>query len=419
MPLKFAASATLITSLFIVAQAGAAGFEKGIMIGARSAGLAGIATPYTTGSEALYFNPAGLVVDKGMQDISLNVSPTMPKWKAPIAADNVQSNSDTKTVVPLGLMYARNINEMLAVGIGYYTSAGTYSSFKNVSGFPNGIKGTGEARTFLQINELALGVGYKITPNIKVGAAYRILMADASFKTFIPVNATGTAVANVNLNDLQATSYSGFKLGAQWKLNEMWDIGLTIRSNVPFKARGNVNGQVMSPLGDEAIAQNGISVSTTLPDAYQLGAEYKASATWHIFGEFDYISYSRVKNLQVSGTIAIPNVGSINDKSLQLGFKDQQQFKIAAEYSGFMMPIRYGYAWTSRVSDSQFAQPGLVPPGPANTLTLGTGYAINEMINLNGGVEYTWASGTGSPPAKLGKYEVKELAFHVGADYAF
>ena len=412
---RFALSLIILAEIGLGSSAFAAGFEKGIMIGARSAGLAGIATPYTTGSEALYFNPAGLLVDKGMQDVSVNVSPTMPKWKAPISADSVSSTSDSKTVIPFGLMYARNFNEKVAMGIGYYTSAGTYADFKNIS-FPN-LVGTGQARTDLKINEIGLGVSYRISPSVKIGAAYRIMQVNASFKTFLPViGPTGTAVglANVNINDLQTTAYSGFKLGAQWKIDEQWDLGLTIRSNVPFKARGNVNGQVMKSDGDVAIPQNGISVASTLPESYQLGAEFKANANWHIFAEVDFTAYSRVHNLQTSGSI-----GSFKDVAIPLGFKDQLQGKIAAEYAGMMMPIRFGYAFTSQVADNGKAQPGLVPPAPANTLTLGTGVAANEMLNFNGGLEYTWASGTGNSPARLGTYSVNEMAIHLGADYAF
>jgi hypothetical protein len=64
-------------------SANAAGFEKSIVWGGRSSGVAGIATPYIQGADALYFNPAGLAGDKEGQTLSFNISPTQSSFKGP------------------------------------------------------------------------------------------------------------------------------------------------------------------------------------------------------------------------------------------------------------------------------------------------------------------------------------------------
>ena len=73
--IKFAG---ILASLALAGQASASGFEKSIMIGGKSAGLAGIATPWVQGAEALYFNPAGLASDKPGGEVALDISPTWP-----------------------------------------------------------------------------------------------------------------------------------------------------------------------------------------------------------------------------------------------------------------------------------------------------------------------------------------------------
>ena len=77
------------------------------MWGGDTSGVAGIATPYIQGSEAVYFNPAGLANDKaGAQDVSLNVSPTMAVWKAPIpgADSSAQVTGQNPTTYSGGLL---------------------------------------------------------------------------------------------------------------------------------------------------------------------------------------------------------------------------------------------------------------------------------------------------------------------------
>jgi len=103
----------------------ASGYEKSIVWGGRSAGLAGIATPYMQGSQALYFNPAGLVSDKVGQDVSLNLSPTWSQFKGPINDSSAQSTSDRKMLVPFGAMYGMTVNENLGFGVGVYVSGGS------------------------------------------------------------------------------------------------------------------------------------------------------------------------------------------------------------------------------------------------------------------------------------------------------
>src|SRR5690554_2535709 len=90
---------------FMAGEAIGGGYEKSIMWGGRTAGVAGIATPYIMGSQALYFNPAGLVSENVGQDISFNISPTWSQFKGPINNTNDQVTSERQLTTPFGVIY--------------------------------------------------------------------------------------------------------------------------------------------------------------------------------------------------------------------------------------------------------------------------------------------------------------------------
>lgn len=399
--------------LAIVQQGFASGYEKGIMWGGRTAGVAGIASPYIAGSQAIYFNPAGLANDKEGHDVSFNLSLLSPKFKGPIANDNSQATSKDTLLTPLGLTYDYSVNDSLGIGVGYYVSGGSNAKFENIN-----VDGAGNLATIntdLMISEIAVGAGYKLTDDLKVGIAYRIVMAKAEFGL---VNRVG-AVLNTRLTDLKDTNYGGFKVGVQYRLTEHTKLGFNYRSETNFKADGTstaVQNNTVQP-GRSATAE------TTFPMQAQLGIMHEYTE-WRALAEYNWSQYSRVGEIQVRDTAT----GGAN--YVPMKWKDEHQVRLGGEYLGISWPVRFGYAWTSAVTDKDLARASFAPPASANTLTLGTGQIFQVASNplqFDIAGEYTFASGDGGTAAagstagdfRAGTYEVSAMALHAGLTYAF
>ncbi len=410
----YVVAATLVNA-GIVSQAFAAGYEKSIMWGGRTAGVAGIATPYIQGSEALYFNPAGLTSDKVGQDVSLNVSPTTVQFSAPFKQTDgttPRASSEHGVVFPSGLIYGANVGDRMGFGIGGYASGGALA---NYAGVTTGA-GVVDIKTALEIYELALGGSYKVSDRLKVGVAYRIVMANAAVST---VGRVGNSAFQINATSLKDTQYTGFKLGAQYKLDDKTLLGLTYRSEVNFKADGKVQAY---PAGSGSAVQAAAPTSdatlrTTLPMQVTLGASHDCTETWKTLAELSWTQYSRIKALSipVAGTTA----------SVVQNWHDQYNVRLGSEYHGWMLPVRFGYGWTNQVTNSTYARPSFTPPGLAHTLTAGTGYSmavLGNPLQLDVAIEDTFASGKSKDEAAdvaSGKYSVNETALHLGAVYAF
>ncbi|RYZ64641.1 MAG: hypothetical protein EOP05_21740, partial [Proteobacteria bacterium] len=323
-------------SFGFASQGFAAGYEKSIMWGGRTASQAGISTSYIMGADALYFNPAGLVAAAPGSQVSLNVSPVWSKFSGPYANDNASVDSKQGFTTPLGLIYSNTINDSWAFGVGGYISGGSKVKYEDVRIGTVPMNGS-EAKTDLQVGEISAGVAYKISPMWKVGAAYRHIMAKADFSILSRAgNGPGFAVANTKLTDLEDTK-SGFKLGAQFAPTESTHVGLTYRSEAKLEAEGKASRTVYSATTGGVVAPNTdlgtTTASTVFPQAVTLGADHAFNETWVGLAEIAWTNYSKVDKIAITG--------GVNSQVTQ-EWKDQWNARLGGEYRGFSWPIRFG-----------------------------------------------------------------------------
>lgn len=412
-----------LSALLMSGQTFAAGYEKSIMMGGRTSSVAGIATPFTAGSEALYFNPSGMRIsnDKGSQDVTLNVSPTWPTFKGPINNANTEVTSSTPTLLPYSLSYAINLNEAWSVGIGTFVTGG--ASVKYSDPQFAGYSAQPESKTDLTITEYMIGAAYKLNEKWSIGAAWRMAQAKAAFS--VAQRSSGASTADVQLTGLKDTQYGGFKLGAQYKHSEHTRFGLTYRSAIDFSAKGTMTVDNYSAGATTRLGSGDATAKTTFPQAITLGYSQDLSDTWILLAEYAWTEYSRVDKISIQGT-----AGTISNPVITQNWKDQHNIRLGAEFNGWEIPVRFGYGWTSQVTNSDYARAAFSPPGEAHTLTLGTGHVFDNLT-VNGGFEYTFASATGNPNGaqpgtsavgsdlRNGKFSVNEYALHLGVTKTF
>lgn len=425
------AVATVVCGGVLSSIASASGFEKAITWGGRTAGVAGVATPYVQGAEALYFNPAGLVADKTGNSISFDISAISPQFKGPINNQNDVVTTESKLLTPVSLIYGNTLNEKWGFGVGYFVSGGANASYPGIS-FPSSSY-TPDIKTDLQVFEASAGLGYRVDDKLKLGFAWRVVMANADFSFVKRVSATG--IANAKLTGLKDTQAAAFKFGAQYKLDESTELGLTWRSEVNFNANGTAQTNVFSSAGGGILAAGAsldATAHTTFPMQLTLGALHKLSDDWNLMGEWVWTQYSRVGEIVVDST-SFASTG--NQSRLPTDWRDQHNLRIAAEYNT-PWPVRFGYVWTSAVTNPDYARAAFTAPAAAHTLTVGTGkgFAMGEGADQNfrvdGAVEYTFASGDVSDKAasgvtgvgqdtRNGTYSLSATALHLGLAYMF
>lgn len=415
-----------VGAFFIGSSAWAVGFESSIPFGARTAGSAGIAAPDISGAQSLFFNPAGLVGQKGQQ-VSLQDSPTWAEVKAPI--DDQNDISKTSTFAPPGgLFYSYTPNSKWGFGAGYYVAGGNSISYDGLN-INSGLYGSGTVKDSveLQLMEFSLGAGYQVNDKLRVGIAWRAMFANASFASI--QRGTSNSLVNAEVENLAGHSLKGFRIGAQYEVSPNTEIGLTYRSPMDVRTKGNFAGQVLVGGAAHSIEQSHAEVATTLPQAINLGVAHRLSDTWKILGEYDWLNYSHVDHVTIDGTIKVTSLGMTTDATdMTTNWKDQHEIRIAAEYTGWALPLRFGYLWSSQVTSEDYAKPTTTPPGMGHGLTAGTSYKVGSF-DLDGAVEYSIVEGnvngakageTGpGKDIRDGKYTMTSLGAHLGVTYSF
>jgi long-subunit fatty acid transport protein len=430
----------VIAQLTIASQSFAAGFEKSIMWGAHEAGVAGIATPWVTGADALYYNPAGLVKDKPGNDVSLQMSPTWSKFNGPINYSGDVTTGTQTLVMPSALIYDRTIDENFGFGVGAYVSGGAKAQFDNVP-FTGTQAQTANVYTNIQVTEFAAGAGYKLNDKFKVGVAWRVVMANVGFGLVQPVQPPTAPLAsqlgtfaNIQVSDAKMSNFTGFKLGTQYKLSDRTLLGATFRSEVALKGDGTFGGTV-SGAGAAPIANSTATINSTFPMQISIGAQHDYEK-WRALAEYVWSQYSRIGEIAIDGTAATSG-GTVvaSNPRVQTHWQDEHALRLGGEYLGYEWPIRFGYVGSTAVTDPAYAKAGFAPPGMTHTLTVGSGKGItvmNNPLNLDGAIEYTMASGSGTGAGagaayetgttnytRSGTYSANAYVLHLGASYAF
>lgn len=421
--------AAIFGGAMIASNANAAGFEKSNMWGAESAGKAGISAPYIQGSDSIYFNPAGLVANKPGNSLSLNVSPTFATFKGPINNQNTQETSNS-TSFPFGLTYGHSMEEW-GFGGGVFVSGGNSVKYDAVDfGLPSGYKP--EVKTSIQIIEASVGAAYKVSEDLKVGIGWRVVMANADFAfAQRKANALGAghnAVINAKLSDLKDTQALAFRAGAQYKVDESTDLALTFRSEVNLEAKGKVGGQISSVLtnvgaANPAIASADATARTTFPMTIGLAGIHRME-DWDLLAQYDWAQYSRVGEIPIQTQSTV-----IGNTSLATDWKDQHTVRLAAEYKT-PWPVRFGYIFSTQVTNSDLARASFSGPGPGHAFTVGTGKAFGGESNfrVDGALEYTFAEGDVSGKGAAGNtsldirdgtHSSAAYVAHLGLSYMF
>lgn len=418
---KLALAVITATVTFASQFASAAGYEKNIMWSGRAGGQGGASLSVVEGSEALYWNPAGLVSSRVGQDVSLNVSPTQAQFQGSISADQENRSSDQQTSFPFGLIYGATLNEKWGFGVGGYVSGGTSATYENVPFTSYSLRP--EVKSDLQLVEIAAGVGYRVNEQWRLGAAWRAALVNADFSSAGP-NAANTALVATQFKDLEAQEFTGFKVGAQYIPSEVWGLGLSVRTAIEFEAEGDAAVQIQAPAqaptGAFTSRTGTAKIKSTFPLQANIGGHWNVVPdAWRAYLEYGYTQYSEVEQLEI--TTAVPGIPA--QSTIPQNWDDQHHVRLAGEFLGMSWPVRFGYVFTSQVVPEADARATFSAPGIGHTLTVGTGHKFMEdMLRFDAGLEHSWITGdvgNNVTPAVGGKYETVGTALHLGLAYLF
>lgn len=436
--------------LLAAGSAQGAGLEKAVMWSGEYGGLGGAAVSLVEGSQAIYFNPAGLAVPNGhwrgwdtgarFVEVSLNFSPTISEFKGPIGSTDRSTSEIGFSPVFGGTVSAYPIPR-LGVGLGFFVTGGTQATFENqdFSSFnPNFDSLRPDIESDLSVIEGSIGAGYELIDGLRIGAAWRIAWVRARLQSAAPVpnplNPAGPAAAllAVDLDDLNDVQFEGFRVGLQYAPRYLpFGVGINWRTPVDFEADGKARFRVESGLGGDATdlpEDNDARARAEFPSQIAVGGWVSLLGKQvRIVGEYAFTHYKVDDRIEIDARTTAPlgpggASAPVDIPDIELQWANQHNIRAGVEWAPVNdWVVRAAYVATSQVTNTDFARASIASPGWGNTFTAGfSTAAAAEWLRLDFAAEYSFANGDGTNELGLsGKFSTWGFAAHLGATAQF
>jgi len=392
----------------------ASGFERNILSSGKNAGFGGAAVSAVRGSESLLFNPAGI---SGVRDydVSINISPGSQMNGAPHSVSGHVERSGGVFQIPFTGFVSYGIGD-IGGGFGVADVGSNRIVFDDVVFVENSAL---RAKTESDLNflEYSFGMSYRIVRGLRVGAAWRITHLSGHLTTSTP-HASG--FTQNEFSNFSGIDLGGYRVGFQYDdFIDGWGLGASFRNRADITAEGKLKAKINnSVMGEESDTQ----MLITLPNELKVGIHFPFLMETNMRLEYGWTQYNSVQNLDFQKP---GQIDSVFQGDVSTHFSAQTQLRIGVGKDEVIgnWAVRGGYVYTSPVVPKEFARTIFFPPASIHSITLGTGARVDEGLNLNITLEYSFGAGDGEiqglSEVIMREYSYKAVNVHSGITYRF
>ncbi|HET7832113.1 MAG TPA: outer membrane protein transport protein [Gallionella sp.] len=417
-----------------------------------STGMGGASMAIDNGTAGMANNPATLgMMQDGTSRLDISLGGLHPNVVSKMAGMPDAKSGGTAYYMPAVGWVKKD--GALAYGVGMFSQGGMgteYTAADWVSA------GSGRpSRSEVGIGNVIIPLAYDVSPDFKIGGTLDVVwsgmdlqMAMATTQMFglmtggnlaatgggagavapfIGVNpATGAYTPNNNVayfnfsdnskftGKAKSTSVAG-KLGMTLRVSDSLTVGATYHSKTRLGDMTADGAQVTmidnaNALGGGAGANYTMTGKVTVvnfqfPEVFGIGAAYKVTDDVMLAIDYKRIGWSKVmKDFHM--TFVSPDMGGINmDMKMPQNWVDQDVFNIGLAYKATdALTLRAGMNLANNPVPNSTVNP-LFPAIVKNHYTVGAGYALNKVSELNGSVVYA-PKVTVTAPAAAGGYTI-------------
>jgi long-chain fatty acid transport protein len=378
----FATFALVFAVLALPRGAGAAGFGL-YEAGTRALGLGGAYTGLADTPSALFFNPAGLALQRGLS-IEGNIAlilpnfaydTTVPGTATPIS---VEGEQNVFTVPSIYVNY--RLHDRVAIGLGTYVPFGlgvewakTYDN--NGTSIPwwgrNAVQ-----KIELQTVFLNVSVAAKLHERVYIGAGFVVGIGAVQLERSVTLSNNRADDINLDLSgdDVGFGATAGLLVRV---IPGLLNVGVSYKSAVRFNFTGNAafsqNGSPNIPAGLRSTLIDGkVEAPITLPHTISFGVTAFPMERLVVGLNVDIVTWSSYEKLEVK-FVDNPQLSSSERKDWSNTF----QLRVGAEYKVLEdnLPVRLGFIYDQSPVPDDTVGPEL-PDTDRYWVSLGVGYRL-------------------------------------------
>jgi long-chain fatty acid transport protein len=342
--------------------------------GMKAKGMGGAATAMSDDAFGGANNPAAMVFAGSRMDLGADLfSPIREASNSAAFGSAVTSKSDSDYFLIPEFGYNRMLNTDLSLGVTVYGNGGMNTDYPALAGFgtTNILGGAGALGVDLMQLVIAPTVAYKVAPDHSVGISPLLgyqRFAATGVNSFGGISTNSSALSNNGHDD--AFGY-GVRVGYMGKITPTITIGAAYASKINFKKFSKYAG-LFAEQGDFDIPEN-----------YNLGAAWQATAQMKLALDYQRINYSGVAAVgNPSNNYTLGPTGFMGANSgAGFGWSDIDVWKLGAEYKySQQMTLRAGYSHNDNpINGSDTAEATfniLAPAVIEDHMTLGFTYSL-------------------------------------------
>jgi len=358
-------------------------------------------------ASTIFFNPAGMTLLPGRNAVgavnfvkpSVDFTNTGSTRASPILPlGNNGGDAGDGAAIP-NLYYSSQINPQLFLGLGVNVPFGLKTEYD-----PNWVGRFHAITSELKTINFNPSVALKVSDSLSVGAGVNFQRADAKLSNAVNFGALGEGAATVKGHD---TAW-GWNAGVMYSVTPNTRIGAAYRSSMGYKIDANVSFANRPAALGGVLPDGAVTADVTLPATASLSLFHRLTPQWDLLADVSWTDWSTL------GVLNIVRDNGRLLSTTPLHWKDSWRFSAGANYHyNSAWTFRMGAAYDQTPVNETDRTPR-VPDNDRTWLAVGAQYRFSKQLALDAGYAYMFVKessinlcnppqAAANPPACAGK----------------
>lgn len=358
--------------------------------GARAVGMGGAFVANASDPSAIYYNPAGLTSQKGI-NLLLGGNLIIPSttFKGPLPS-TTETPTNSQVFTPINIYGTYQVNDKIVVGLGVFNPFGLGTEWPDLWGqAADGIYygSQSSVKADVQTWYINPSIGYKINDQLSIGLGVSYVYGSVKLIRKIGFQPLLSAYGTANLDG----TGSGYNInaGILYKPLDEVTVGLSYRMTTKIEFSGDMKFTDIPALLTSFFPGGTGKATLPMPGTLQVGVAYKATEELTLEGDLQYIQWSEYDKLSLDIQPVLYLPPAYGGKMTQgpttyvKDWVDNVILRGGAEYKlDEETTLRGGVILDLTPQPPSKAEP-MLPDADRLDISLGGSYKINDKISID------------------------------------